>query len=243
MRTIYLFTALTGLLFLNACSKTDNYDGPNASMKGQVIDKVTNKPFLTGQGEFSIRLLETSWSDNPAPQDIAVKQDGSYNHTKLFQATYTLQPYGGAFWPAQKIEGYQLGANAEQNFEVTPYLQIKNVKWTLKAENKLDISCTLAAPITGGLPQVIEVRPFLSLTPYCGAGNRIDAYYKDEYRALINQNWENIGNMQTGEGKETYTIKDIPLKSGYTYYVRMGAKVRDTYEKFNYSEVEVIKVP
>jgi len=64
MRTIYLFTALTGLLFLNACSKTDNYDGPNASMKGQVIDKVTNKPFLTGQGEFSIRLLETSWSDN-----------------------------------------------------------------------------------------------------------------------------------------------------------------------------------
>ncbi|MNE75153.1 hypothetical protein D3C80_1712830 [compost metagenome] len=136
-----------------------------------------------------------------------------------------------------------MGANAKQNFEVTPYLHVKNVKWNLKAENKLDISCSLAAPVTNGLPQVIEVRPFFSLTPYCGAGSRIDAYYKDEYRELINQNWENIGSMQTGEGKETYTIKDIPLKSGYTYYVRMGAKVRDTYEKFNYSNVEVITVP
>lgn len=243
MKTIYLFTALTSMLFLTACSKIDNYDGPNATMNGLVIDQVTQAPFLTGQGEFSIRLLETSWSDNPAPQDIQVKQDGSYNHTKLFQATYILQPYGGAFWPADKIEGFKLGAHAEQNFEVTPYLQVKNVKWALNAENKLDISCSLAAPITNGLPQVIEVRPFFSLTPYCGAGSRIDAYYKDEYRALINQNWEEIGNMQTGEGKETYTIPDIPLKSGYTYYVRMGAKVRDTYEKFNYSEVEIIKVP
>ncbi|ULT26735.1 DUF3823 domain-containing protein [Sphingobacterium sp. E70] len=93
------------------------------------------------------------------------------------------------------------------------------------------------------MPQVIEVRPFLSLTPYCGAGNRIDAYYKDEYRTLINKNWSEIGDMQTGEGKETYTINGLTLKSGYTYYVRMGAKVRDTYEKFNYSEIEVIKVP
>lgn len=235
--------ALAGMLFLSACSKTDNYEDPNASMSGQVIDGVTKEPFLTGQGEFSIRLLETSWSDNPAPQDLQVKQDGSYSHTKLFQATYTIQPYGGAFWPTDKIEGFKLGANAEQNFDVTPYLQVKNMKWNLKAENKLDISCTLAAPVTNGLPQVIEVRPFFSLTPYCGAGSRIDAYYKDEYRALINQNWENIGDMQTGEGRETYTIKDIPLKSGYTYYVRMGAKVRDTYEKFNYSKVEIITVP
>jgi len=243
MRTLFLYTALAGLFFLNACAKTDNYDGPNASMQGQVMDKVTKKPFLTGQGEFSIRLLETSWSDNPAPQDLAVRQDGSYSNSKLFQATYTLQPYGGAFWPAEKIEGFQLGASAEQNFEVTPYLQIKNVKWTLKAENKLDVSCTLTAPVTAGLPQIIELRPFLSLTPYCGAGNRIDAYYKDEYRTLINKNWSEIGDMQTGEGKETYIIRDLPLKSGYTYYVRMGAKVRDTYEKFNYSEIEVIKVP
>jgi hypothetical protein len=59
-------TALTGLLFLNACSKTDNYDGPNASMKGQVIDKLTSKPFMTGQGEFSIlhrRILQSSKTD------------------------------------------------------------------------------------------------------------------------------------------------------------------------------------
>ncbi|WP_409151234.1 DUF3823 domain-containing protein [Sphingobacterium sp. BS-2] len=243
MKKIFLLFTVLPVLWLSSCADIDNFEAPNATISGKVLDKTTGEPFLTGPGEFAIRLLETSYGENPAPQDLAVKQDGSFINNKLFSATYSMQPYAGAFWPADIVTDFKLSGSGTQDFQVTPYLKIKNAKWVLKEGNKIDVSCTLEAPIPQGLPQVIEVRPFLSLTPYCGAGNRIEAYYKDEFRILINKNWEEIGNMATGIGKETYAINDIPLKSGYTYYFRMGAKVRDTFEKFNYSDVVVIKVP
>lgn len=243
MKKIFILFALIPTIWLSSCADIDNFDAPDATLSGNVIDKTSNSPFLTGPGEFAIRLLETSYGENPAPQDLPVKQDGSFINNKLFSATYSLQPYAGAFWPADIVTDFKLNGSGTQDFQVTPYLKIKNAKFVLKEGAKMDVSCTLEAPITQGLPQVIEVRPFLSLTPYCGAGNRIDAYYKDEFRVLINKNWDEIGNMNTGIGNETYIIKDLQLKSGYTYYFRMGAKVRDTFEKFNYSEVVEIKVP
>jgi len=231
------------LASVQSCTETDNYDGPNASLSGIVIDLTTGEPLLSGQGEYSIRLWETSWSDNPSPQDLAVKQEGTYSNNKLFQATYSLQPYGGPFWPVEKITDFQLEGDGTKDFTVTPYLKITNVQWELDGTN-LKISCKLQAPKPDGLPQVIEIRPFISLTEYCGEGNRIDAYFKDEYRILINKNWSEIGNMDSGVGSETYVVPNsLPLKSGYTYYIRMGAKVRDTFEKFNYSEIIQIKVP
>lgn len=239
----YILCAGLVLASAQSCTKTDNYDGPNASLSGNVIDLTTGEPLLSGQGEYSIRLWETSWSDNPSPQDLAVKQEGTYSNNKLFQATYSLQPYGGPFWPVEKITDFQLKGDDTKDFTVTPYLKIANVQWELDGTN-LKISCKLQAPKPEGLPQVIEIRPFISLTEYCGEGNRIDAYFKDEYRVLINKNWSEIGNMDSGEGSETYVVPNrLPLKSGYTYYVRMGAKVRDTFEKFNYSEIIQIKVP
>lgn len=232
------------VLFATSCTKTDNYDGPNAALSGKVMDATTGEPLLSGQGEYSIRLWETSWGENPSPQDLAIKQNGSYDNKKLFQATYDLQPYGGPFWPVNKTTDFELTGSGTQDFTVTPYLKITDVQWELVDGVHLKISCKLGAPIPAGLPQVMEVRPFVSLTEYCGEGNRIDAYYKDEYRVQINKNWSEIGNVETGIGNELYTIpNNLPLKSGYTYYVRIGAKVRDTFEKFNYSEIVEIKIP
>ncbi len=243
MKKLILLFAAAPLLWFSSCAKIDNYNAPDATLRGTIIDETTNAPLLTGPGEFVIRMLETSWGENPAPQDLPVKQDGTYANTKLFNATYSLQPYGGAFWPVDPTADFVLNGSGTQDFTVKPYLKVTNVKWEVKADKTLSVSCTLEAPQTQGLPQVIEVRPLLSLTPYCGAGSRIDGYYKDEFRVLINKNWDEIGNMQTGKGNETYTINGMPLKSGYTYFFRMGAKVRDTFEKFNYSEVVTIKVP
>lgn len=239
--------ALTGclLLFSAACTDIDNYDGPNASLSGKIIDSTTGEPFITGQGEMSIRLWETSWGDKPSPQDLVVKQDGTYVNTKLFKATYSVLPYSGPFWPvADTIKSFKLNGSNTLDFELTPYLKIIDVKWNLDKDNKLQMSCKLQAPITESLPTVLEVRPFLSLTQYCGAGNRIQEYFKDEYRVNINKNWwDGVGDMKTGISNETYTVSGLQLKPGRTYYVRMGAKVKDNFEQFNYSEVIKVEVP
>ena len=35
----------------------------------------------------------------------------------------------------------------------------------------------------------------------------------------------------------------VPVKRGYIYFVRMGAKVKDSFEKHNYTEIVKVEVP
>lgn len=243
MKKILYSLSASVLLFCASCTDIDNYDGPNAQMNGNLIDKTTGKNFITGQGEFNIRIWEMSWSDNPSPQDIPVKQDGTFSDTKLFSATYDMVPYGGPFWPVDRQTNIKLSGSLTKDFEVTPYLQVVNVTHELSGTN-LKLTCRLKAPVTEGLPRVLEVRPFVSLTQFCGEGSRIEEYNDDKYRKEINTNWwDGVGDMTTGEGNETYILPDLPLKSGRTYFVRVGVRVEDTYRKYNYSEIIEVKVP
>ena len=86
----------------------------------------------------------------------------------------------------------------------------------------------------------MEIFPFLSLNQFCGSVNKIDYY--DRYRITINEEWSKLGDMISGEGRQTYSIT-VGVKPGYTYTVRMGVNVNDAYKKFNYSETAKIEIP
>ena len=242
MKQIIYSLSIWTASFLSSCTGIDNYSAPDSRMSGNVIDQTTGMNLLTGQNEFTIRLWEMSWSDNPAPQDIPVAQDGAYNNTKLFDAMYDMEPYGGPFWPVDRLEGMQLKGALTQDFEVIPYLHVTDVTQTLE-DNMLQLTCKLQAPVTLNLPMVRDIRPFVSLTRLCSNTSKIDEYADNKYSVQVNRNWENIGDMYTGVGNNTYTLPDLPLKSGRTYYVRIGVRVNDTYQKYNYSEIFSVTVP
>lgn len=231
---------MVGFVF-TSCMEVDNFSGPNARVSGRVIDATTGENYMTDQNDFQIRIWEKSYTEKPQEQHLAVKMDGTYNNDKLFAGTYDMLPYNGSYWPVDTVHGVAIGKHSVQNFEVTPYLKIKDFKAELVGTT-LTMSCRLFAPIPQDLPQVLEVRPFLSLTQFCGSSNKIDPYYTDDYRVSLRKSWDQLGDVVTGEGNATYTIT-LPLKAGYSYNVRMGANVRDTFEKFNYSEVVRIEVP
>lgn len=246
-----LYSFLMGVVALgfNACIDIDNFDEPAASVHGRLIDTTTGENYMTDQGDVHIRIWEKSYSTNPTPQDLAVKMDGSYNREKLFAGTYDMLPYDGSWWPCDTTFDVPIGNtnHAEKDFKVTPYLKIKDFKAELIHNEKTEMdtiafSGRLFAPITRNLPQVLEIRPFLSINQYCGASNHLDYYYSNDYRINVRQDWSRLGDMETGEGAKTYTIK-CPVKKGYTYWCRMGANVRDTNQKFNYSEIVKIEVP
>lgn len=158
-------------------------------------------------------------------------------------------PNDGSWWPCDTVFDVPIGNvnNATMNFEVVPYLKLKDfeVEVLHRPEADMDtlvMSCRLFAPVTDGLPQVRELRPFLSLNKYCGAGNKLDYYYNDTYRINIRQAWSRIGDVTTGEGNQTYTLR-VPVKRGYDYWVRMGANVNDQYMKYNYTEVKHVQIP
>jgi len=243
MRKIIYLLPLIALMA--SCMQIDNYDEPSSRLSGKVIDQTTGQNFIAGHGDFNIRIWETSFADNPnpSPQDIHVRQDGTFNNERLFAATYAMQPYGGPFWPTEREEGIELKKSLTKDFSVTPYLHNVDVTSNLVGTN-LKLTCRLKAPVTQNLPRVLDIRPFVSLTEYVGESSAITPYNGSAYQVNINTNWwDGVGDMATGQGSQVYTIPDLPLKSGRTYYVRIGARVEDTYRKYNYSDIITVTVP
>lgn len=247
---------LYGLLIISAsflassCMKIDNFDAPDAKVSGKLIDKTTGKNFITDHGDTQIRIWEMSFSTNPSPQGIPVQFDGTYNNERLFAGTYDMLPFNGPYWPADTVRNVAIGRKgAVQDFEVVPYLHLTEFEAKLDGLD-LTLSCRLSAPhtemtingVVEPLPNVLEVRPFLSLTKYCGQANYIGEYWTNDFRVNLRKPWEKIDEDGDGMSDETYSIT-VPVKKGYTYNVRMGANVNYTDQKFNYSEVIRIEVP
>src|SRR5690242_17013159 len=132
----YLFLGMV-LVSLSSCYKSDNWAAPDVQISGNIIDAYTGKPLLTSQADWSIRIWERSWKESvPVNQTIPVKQDGSYNNSKLFAGTYDMLPYGGPFWPADTVKNvvFEKGGNGKtgKDFTVTPYLELTDFETSLQ---------------------------------------------------------------------------------------------------------------
>lgn len=253
-KIIYLMMGVA-LISVTSCMETDNWDAPDARIYGTVIDEYTNAPLLTDQNDWQIRIWERSWTaSTPQYQDLPVKADGTYNNSKLFAGTYDMVPHDGPFWePAESeiVTGvvFKSGGSTKQDFRVKPYLQILDFDYTLGAvgadgKANLTLRCKLRAPITEGF-DVREVRPFLSLTVFCGNSSKIDIPEYNDRRVDVNKNWNDVLSTFGGSGDTSDIIEmgPLPVKSGYTYHVRVGANTNKGNNRYNYSEIKEFKVP
>ena len=239
----YLFLGMV-LVSLSSCYKSDNWAAPDVQISGNIIDSYTGKPLLSSQADWSIRIWERSWKESvPVNQSIPVKQDGSYSNSKLFAGTYDMLPYGGPFWPTDTVKNVVFGGGGgkgSQDFTVTPYLQLTDFEATLSGTD-LTLKIRLKAPKRVGLPNLVEIKPYLSLTSFVGESNYINIPEYNNKRIQINKPWlTEVGDI---ESSKIYTIGPLPIKSGYTYNVRVGANVNDANRKYNYSEIKQIVVP
>jgi hypothetical protein len=115
-------------------------------------------------------------------------------------------------------------------------------------DDSLSVSCRFYPPVTTGLPNIRDIRPFLSLNQFCGAGNSI-SYYNTPvdkngdplYWESIMRSWANVPKLEDGKSK-AYSFR-LPVNPGYIYFVRMGARVNDTQQKYNYTEIKMIEIP
>lgn len=258
----FLYTLLVGgvsVLLVSSCMEVDNFDAPSEHLTGNIIDVTTGTNILADQGEAHVRIWEKSFSINPSPRNIPVKQDGTYNNTKLFAGTYDLAAEG-PWWPIDTLRNIPIGGKVTQNFEVTPYLKITNFSAVLDGDT-LRVEGRLAAPAIPSynasrgdvMPQVMDIRCFISTLQFCGSGNQLDAYKDLEVNkkkmTIINvrKAWSSISDGVEDSNGLTHS-KDIYkfavwAKPGYTFFVRMGARVDDTFQNYNYSEIVKIEVP
>lgn len=244
---------LLGMLLVgvSSCYKKDNYDGPDARIYGNIIDSYTGQPLLSSQNDWQIRMVETSWtggvptgSDQP---NIPIKQDGSYNNSKYFAGTYDMVLFNGPFWPVDTVRNVDVTRNGTQkDFTVTPYLQVIDFTPTLVGTD-LTMTFRLKAPKRDGMPDLYDIKGYLSLTEFVGQSNYINI---PEYTqnitgrvATINPRKSWMAYFGDVDTSPVLTLGPYVVKSGYTYNVRVGANVNAGGRTFNYSEIKQVKVP
>ncbi|MEB2774363.1 DUF3823 domain-containing protein [Algoriphagus sp. D3-2-R+10] len=134
---------LFALLALSSCGmfELDNYDLPDETLQGEVVDRETGEPLLTDQGSegIRVRLTELSWGDNATPNpDFFCMPDGTFQNTKLFSGTYNIR-IDGPFIPlireddrgvplADETQTMDIVGVSNVRFEVQPFLRVEWVK-------------------------------------------------------------------------------------------------------------------
>src|ERR1700744_6213428 len=106
MKKLSFYTALFFVAIAAvSCAKVDNYAPPSSTINGSTIDEVTGQTLQTeigGRGT-RVKLLETSYSSNPVPIYLESMQNGTFNDTKVFAATYKVS-VEGAFVPVVQTD-------------------------------------------------------------------------------------------------------------------------------------------
>src|SRR5688572_2861936 len=111
-------------LLINACGKMDNYQEPEETLTGRLIDVGTGQPIQleSGGGGAQIRYHDLTWGQQTGnaviPREFNVKPDGSFNNTKFFEGEYKLYPWNGPFVPL-----YSENASAPIDNSKTVYIK------------------------------------------------------------------------------------------------------------------------
>ena len=104
------------------------------------------------------------------------------------------------------------------------------------------MTCRIKAPKRTGMPDLYDIKPFISLTEFVGESNYINIPEYNNQRVIsIRKNW--ITQYGDVELSPVITLGPFALKSGYTYNVRIGANVNTGNRTYNYSEIKEVKVP
>lgn len=250
-KIVYCLVAGFILLGAASCQKFDNYEEPQETLKGAIIDKETQKPFLTETGNNGVRikLMEYSWSDNPTPYYFTVMQDGTFNNTKIFKGHYNIEPEG-AFVPMvlKDASGKVISDGSvttdikgaiTQNFEVEPFLRVEYVGEPLVEGKKI----TIQAKITRGTNHANYQQPISDVylfingsSPYVGNNN-----FDDRYDKHLNGDA-----ARDALGKIITLTTEGELPTGRTYYLRVGARIDKDIagaKRYNYADVKTVSVP
>lgn len=142
MKLINITGMCAALLMLSSCRmfEIDNYDEPEETIQGRVIDVKTGNPVLTDQGSegIRVRLTELSWGDNVEHNpDFFCRPDGTFQNTKIFKGNYNIR-IDGPFIPlvretpdgtvlADETITTDIKGTTKVEFKVQPFLNVKIV--------------------------------------------------------------------------------------------------------------------
>lgn len=225
MKTLkYIFGAF--ILAATASCSLDNYDQPDAAIRGSFYDDETGEliqqDIINGT---KIRYVELGYT-NPAQQSMVVKCDGTYQNKLMFSGKYDFYFEESNFVPPIRISGRTINKGDNKlDFEVQPYIRVTGA--VIRQEGRKIVGRFTIAPTVDSKVEYIG----LFCHPDYAVGHEL-SFAKHEMKIDA-----------TVTGTKNYTLEiDLDnsdqsdkLKSGDTYYLRVGAKINATGSKYNYA--------
>lgn len=225
MKKILILSIITGGLFLCSC-ELDNYLSPDSILEGKVIDQVTGENIQTRQPNgIKIRLMEEGF-ENPQPYDFWAKSDGSFRNTKLFKSKYRVVVIEGAF-EASSVDTVDIDLNQNQTieFDVEPYVRLKNVSITTPAAGTIKATYNIELTTSTKDPN----KCFLMVYT--------DKILHESTVGLKKSTEHNLVPMAHSVITSTNFEDQITGLNAGTYYARVGVLATNSLNRYNYSSI------
>lgn len=254
------------MVFFNSC-EIDNYDLPEETLKGKVVDVATGEPVLTDQGSegIRVRLRELSWTETAVADnfDFFCMKEGIFQNTKVFKGHYNVR-IDGPFIPilrmnssgdtiADETKYIDIKGITEVEFKVQPFLKVEWVGEPTISNGQVTVKVKVTRAVSpadfkakiepmGGyndnMLNVTDVRLFVSQVPYVGYRE-----WDNRYSTQVNYS-DNSFDAQLGQ---TITItSNGVIPAGRTVFVRAAARINystENIKRYNYNEAVRINIP
>ncbi|KAA6335499.1 hypothetical protein EZS27_016275 [termite gut metagenome] len=269
-KIVYILWSYLLVISFNSCElfEIDNYDEPQETIKGEVVDVATGERVLTDQGSEGtrIRLRELSWTETAVPSnfDFWCMKEGIFQNTKVFKGHYNVN-ISGAFIPLIRLNQQgdtifdgskyiDIKGVTNVKFEVQPFLKVEWVGEPTVSDGKITASFRVTRAVTpeefkskiepmGGYNDnfldVTDVRLFVSQVEYVGFRE-----WDNRYSVEKTYNDSNSFNALLGETVTITTNGVIP--AGRTVFIRAAARMNYRTENIthhNYNEAKRVNIP
>lgn len=216
MKKTFPIIAGTLLLFLASCT-LDNYESPDASLHGRILDTKTGELVGTDiQNGSQLMVYEEGYGENSS-QTWFIMNTGEYRNNLVFPANYRVVFQNGNFYPFEENITVKSGDN-EKDFKVTPYIRVLNPSIT-KSGNTV----TATFQLEGGKPEVRahDIRLFAYSDIYVGDYIKFALVGNTDKQTLDSAIDPSTTYTLTIDVKENATFFKY---TGKNYYFRIGAK-------------------
>jgi len=246
---LYIFIACAFCAW-PACTKTDNYPAPSSTITGSTIDEGSGATLQTeiGGGGTRIKLLETSYDSAPVPLYFQSMQDGTFNNTKVFSATYKIT-VEGPFVPliqtdslgrtvSDSSQTIVLKSSATLHFNVQPFLRVQMVgNPVLNPDTTVSVQVIVTRGTNNPNYQqhVTDINLYVSDTKYDGNNN-----YDPRYSKLSSYSGANGDSLLGKTITLTTSGGALPRQD---VYLRVGARISAGLNQYNYAPPVSITYP
>ena len=228
MKKILIFLSfIIGVSCFYSC-EIDNYAEPDMTIEGKIVDTQTDDNIQTRQPNgIKIRIVEEGY---PTPYDFWTKPDGSFKNSKLPAAKYQVVAMEGPF---DDISPIAVDLNTSQTnvlFKVTPFARLSNVSITASGT-----TITATYKVAKSSTKALKTSLLMAYTSV--------QIHEATTGAIKSTTVDLSGYSDADLATTTFTSTITGLKSGTTYYARIGVLTNNSLSRYNYSPVIEVKVP